>query len=127
MRQRSNDSSSGLLVDNNRHLTVDIARTGSAITISVAGELDIAGRDLVVTTVEQVLAGRRHLQTMRVDVTAVTFIDSAGLRSLTLACENARHHGLVFYLVVARSGPVGDFLVLAEMTDWFQTHSGATR
>jgi anti-anti-sigma factor len=117
--------SSGVLVSGERHLTVDVVRTGSSITIYVAGELDIAGRDPVLTTVEQNLAGRRHLKTMRVDVTAVTFIDSAGLRSLTQACEMARQRDLVFYLMVARSGPIGDFLVLAEMKNWFKAHSGA--
>ena len=116
-------SSNGVVVGNEPQLTVSAERAGSTIAIAVAGELDIAVRSLVTTKVAEVLAGRRHLKLMRVDVTAVTFIDSSGLRSLTLACEMAREHGLGFVLVITRSGRVADLLALAGMNAWFEARS----
>ena len=118
-------SSSGVLISKEPQLTVTAERGGSIVEIYVAGELDIAVRGLVTMNVAEVLAGKRQLTMLRVDVTAVTFIDSSGLRSLALACETARQHGLGFVLVVARSGPVGDLLEVAGMNEWFEKRSSA--
>lgn len=131
MQQRSNGyadrrSFSGVVASEEPQLTVSAERMGSVIEIHVTGELDIAVRHLVTGTVEQVLAaGWRRLKMMRVDLTEVTFIDSAGLRSLTLACEMARERDLAFVLVVARPGPVADLLILAGLKEWFDARSGA--
>lgn len=70
-------SSSGVLIGKEPQLTVIAERGGSIVDIYVAGELDIAVRGLVTTKVAEVLAGKRQLTMLRVDVTAVTFIDSS--------------------------------------------------
>jgi anti-anti-sigma factor len=104
--------------DGDEHLTVSHRRTGSIGEITVAGEPDIAVRHLVTADVQEALTDTR-VQLLRIDVTRVTFVDASGLRSLTLAREMTGERGLRLVLVVARTGPVGDLLVLVGLKDWF--------
>jgi anti-anti-sigma factor len=65
-------------------------------TIVIAGELDMAGVPQVTAAVEQVL--RRPVKRVEVDASQLTFIDSAGVQSLLVACHTAQAANVGFHM-----------------------------
>ncbi|WP_412538847.1 STAS domain-containing protein [Longispora sp. K20-0274] len=86
----------------------------AAIRLRVAGEVDIAGHDLLL---HAVLAAVRAegVGRVRVDLSAVTFLDSTGVGVL-IAGRNAAHEHNVGYEVIGATGMVRDVLDLAGVT-----------
>lgn len=92
-------------------------RDGDVLRVTVSGELDLQVEPQVVEAVRDALdaggAGRLVL-----DVTAVEFIDSSGLRALLTSCTLAGRAGMDASLAVA-PGPVPRLLQVAGVRDWF--------
>lgn len=73
-------------------LVVGIDREGDALAVRAAGELDLATASLLEEALWQ--AFEQHgASSIVVDLTAVRFIDAAGLRLLTWAAGSSRENG----------------------------------
>jgi anti-anti-sigma factor len=79
------------------------------VAITATGELDIA----VAPELESALAAE-DASAVLVDLTEVTFLDSAGLRVLLLASERLRRAETPLALAVAPESPVRRMLSLTE-------------
>ncbi len=64
---------------------LDVAATDGLTTIAVAGELDLASADAFTATIAEGLAAGSVL----VDLSALTFMDSSGVRALNTALREA--------------------------------------
>src|ERR1700722_11562502 len=77
------------------HLEIGIQTTGEQSTVTLAGELDIAATPEVITLMGGTVEGSKAVL---LDIEAVTFMDSAGLRCV-LVCERlCRDAGVAFAL-----------------------------
>lgn len=81
-----------------------------AVEVHVSGEMDLAGSECLLT-----LAGDDHLSDLVVDLSGVTFVDSAGMRPLLRAWELMRRRGARLTLT-RPSAVVADFLRIAGYT-----------
>jgi anti-sigma B factor antagonist len=72
-------------------LGIDVARTRGRVVLALEGELDLA----TVPLLEETLAGAyaSDASQILVDLSALTFIDAAGLRALLLADLRSRRDG----------------------------------
>lgn len=85
-----------------------------AVEVHVSGDMDLAGSECLLVHL-LTLAGDDHLSNLVVDLSEVTFIDSAGMRPLLRAWELMRRRGA--RLSIARpSAVVADFLRIAGYT-----------
>jgi anti-sigma B factor antagonist len=73
-------------------LVVGIDREGDALAIRAAGELDLATASLFEEALWQAFEDH-GASSIVVDLTAVRFIDAAGLRLLTWAAGSSRENG----------------------------------
>jgi len=107
---------------NNNCLTVSEAADG---TISVVGDIDMAGGPLLEAAIEQREAalGTTSSGDIVLDLEAVHFIDSSGLRSLLTAARRAghRHSALTLHAV----GP--EIIRLLEITGTLDQFTIASR
>jgi len=71
------------------HLDIAIRATGEEATVTLAGELDFAAAPEVTSSLERLSGESRAIV---LDIEAVTFIDSAGLRCI-LVCEGLCRDG----------------------------------
>lgn len=71
-------------------LTIESASVDTAVTLTVVGEVDPHTTDQLDEAVDAALADRPHLV---LDFAGVTFIDSAGLRSLIRALRRSEEAG----------------------------------
>lgn len=105
-------------------LAFTVVATADTIRIGFAGELDVAVEHQVLDAVATAIANNaEQARSIHVDVTAVTFIDSSGLRSLVRSCTHTTDHGLAFTLTTARHGLVPRVLDIAGLTTWFDEHA----
>ena len=81
MSAEDSESSKGLL-------EIDVSETGGVRRLRLRGELDLAGIDRF----ERLVTGAGPA-TFVVDLRALTFIDSSGLRALIMADERVRADG----------------------------------
>jgi anti-anti-sigma factor len=91
---------------------------GSAATIALIGELDIA----VVADVREVVklvVDNEGLTAVHLDATRVTFIDSTGLMILMRARQTVEDYFLSFTIATANSGPVARLGGLCGLDRWF--------
>jgi anti-sigma B factor antagonist len=93
---------------------VTFARMGSADVVRLAGEIDLAnapeiGREIVRHT------GRSGA--VLIDLTAVSFLDSAGVRLLDALVGDLDRSGTPIRLVVGESGPARMTLQLCAFRD----------
>ena len=101
----------------------DLASEDGAAVLRITGDLDIAAEDDAVAAVAAVLATEPAPAHLVLDLSAVEFMDSSGLRAVVLADQKLRAQGLRFALV--RGGePVHRVFELTRMTDrltWVDT------
>jgi anti-anti-sigma factor len=91
---------------------VEVERSGTRAVVTLYGDLDLIVERQVVETIAGAIA-MDGLQSLHIDTTRVTFIDSSGLRSLLLSREAVLDQGLEFSLAIAATGSVARLLVLA--------------
>ncbi len=87
------------------------------IVVVLEGELDLAVVGRVETQVKQLLEA--GFASIVLDLRAVTFVDSTGLRLLLRLDVAARAHGCAFALLDS-AGPVSRLLALTGLSDRFQ-------
>jgi stage II sporulation protein AA (anti-sigma F factor antagonist) len=98
--------------------SVEATGTSDQVVVVVAGEVDLAAADLLRDELDRrIVAGG----TMAIDCSAITFIDSMGLRALIEAQRKANEVGARFRLA-AVPGPVARVLDLAGVTALFAIH-----
>ncbi len=91
---------------------MDVRASDAQTRFVLAGELDIATADELGTQLEAAAIGADgHLV---IDLTAVTFMDSTGLRKLITAHREAEEHGYAFTIVTGES-PAKRVLELTRM------------
>jgi anti-sigma B factor antagonist len=89
--------------------------------IAVTGELDIATAPDLCARLD---ANRgRGQPRMLVDLTAVDFCDSTGLRALLGAASEVRAHGGRFAIVCAAAGAVARLLDVVGASEWMAIHT----
>jgi anti-anti-sigma factor len=94
---------------------------GGVRVIAVAGELDIASAPTLCARLDATRIGRRPK--LLVDLTAVDFCDSTGLRALLGAASEVRAHGGRFAIVCPPSGDVARLLEVVGAGEWMAIHS----
>lgn len=90
---------------------------GDRVTLQVHGELDLSTSDAVEREVQE-LRGR-GARAIVLDLRALAFIDSSGLRLLLQLDAEARADGFEL-AIAAGDGPVRRLLELTDLTDDFQ-------
>jgi anti-sigma B factor antagonist len=96
------------------HLEIEIGTTGEQSTVTLAGELDIAAAPEVIKLMGGVVEGSTAVL---LDIEAVTFMDSAGLRCV-LVCERlCRDAGIAFALTPG-SPRIRRLFAVAGLLDW---------
>ena len=83
-------------VEPGQELTVSIRREARSAVIELAGELDLHESRRLSAAVAEILSERVEL--VELDATALTFIDSAGLRAILLARAGAAEQGVTFLI-----------------------------
>jgi anti-sigma B factor antagonist len=101
--------------------SVDEHEEGGVRVIAVAGELDIATAPELCARLNTSRIGRRPR--LLVDLTAVDFCDSTGLRALLGAASEVRAHGGRFAVVCAPRGDVARLLEIVGAAEWMAVHS----
>jgi anti-sigma B factor antagonist len=78
-------------------LTVSVGEEGDTLTVTVAGELDVS----TVPAFNKELSELRHSSatTLKLDLSATTFMDSTGLSAVLVAEMHARMRGQRFVVV----------------------------
>lgn len=87
------------------------------ITVQVAGELDLVSEDRLLSVVHDAIDGRSTQQVV-LDLAAVEFIDSSGLRAVLRGQQLVCGTGAKFALIVG-DGPVARLFALAGVEDRF--------
>lgn len=90
---------------------VAIERGTDGLTITIAGEIDLANVDRVASQVSEAIAPPRTT----VDMTAVRYIDSSGVRLLMDLARSCEAVGSTFDVRVAKDGMVARVISLAEL------------
>jgi anti-anti-sigma factor len=93
---------------------IDTSSTESGITIKLAGELDSATCGELVESFEQLVAD--HAGKVILDLDALTFIDSAGLRAI-IVIERTAGERDVAVTIHSPTGPVADLLLLTGIRE----------
>jgi anti-sigma B factor antagonist len=88
--------------------------------IAVAGDLDLATAPELCSRLDATRAGRRPQ--LLVDLTAVDFCDSTGLRALLGAASEVRAHGGRFAIACPPSGEVARLLEIVGAGEWMAIH-----
>jgi len=101
------------VTDPETHLEITTERDGDTYVVRLAGELDVAGTDLVdraLTQAEESDAGR-----ILVDIDRLEFIDSHGLRTLLRAHRRDEESGAGRLRVTRGRGHVAELLRLTAI------------
>jgi anti-sigma B factor antagonist len=77
--------------------TVDVETTSSYVTVTVAGELDMADADRVGQVLEDAAAADRPI--VRLELSGLTFADSSAVKAIILGAKAAEAHGVTYELV----------------------------
>ncbi|HEY2793000.1 MAG TPA: STAS domain-containing protein [Micromonosporaceae bacterium] len=93
-------------------LRVSPARQGSTEVLALVGELDLASRKVVIDAVTEAL-GDGTVAAIRLDLSALTFLDCSGIGALVTARTQAEEKGVR----VTLSGATGMPLRLLRMTE----------
>jgi anti-sigma B factor antagonist len=101
--------------------SVDERDESGVRVIAVAGELDIATAPQLCARLDATRVGRRPQ--LLVDLSAVDFCDSTGLRALLGAASEVRAHGGRFAIVCPASGDVARLLEIVGAGEWLAIHS----
>lgn len=87
---------------------IEISHTESGATIELGGELDSATYPLLVERFDELVAAGERGQVL-LDLTGVTFIDSAGMRAIIVIERSAQEHDVAL-AVRPPAGPVSELL-----------------
>jgi anti-sigma B factor antagonist len=101
--------------------SVDEHEEGGVRVVAVSGELDIATAPTLCARLDATRVGRRPR--LLVDLTAVDFCDSTGLRALLGAASEVRAHGGRFAIVCPPSGDVARLLEVVGAGEWMGIHA----
>ena len=82
--------------DMNDSLTITLTPSSEALVISIEGDLDAASADHVVLTVDSHLTNG---SSVLLDASGITFLDSAGLRSLLTLRSHAAANGATISII----------------------------
>lgn len=99
-------------------LSLSNHRDGATVTVVVGGEIDISTVDQLAAEIDA--AARHGAGSMIVDLSDVTFIDSAGISALLKGRRDADGHGQI-YQVTGATGMVRQIL---DLTGVWQHLSG---
>jgi anti-sigma B factor antagonist len=93
---------------NRRMVTITPARTGPVSVLTVSGEIDLASGPRLRAALDEILDDPGPAATaiagIVVDLTAVTFLGSAGLAVLVDAHEHAAQRGIALKIVIEGPG-----------------------
>jgi anti-sigma B factor antagonist len=104
-------------VDKHVPFVVRPEREGSVLRVMVSGELDLYTEGELRAAVTAALVEGPPQKTI-VDLSALQFLDSSGLRGLLVCRDRARAAGSSFALAVV-PGPVTRLLAVAGVETWF--------
>lgn len=93
---------------------VSFSRMGRADLVRVAGEIDLANAPAIG---RQIVAHVTESGAVLIDLTAVSFLDSAGVRLLDTLVGNLDDHGTAIRLVVGETGAARMTLQLCAFRD----------
>jgi len=93
---------------------VTFSRMGRAELVRVAGEIDLANAPAIG---RQIVAHVTEAGAVLIDLTAVSFLDSAGVRLLDALVGNLDDHGKAIRLVVGETGAARMTLQLCAFRD----------
>jgi anti-anti-sigma factor len=96
-------------------------RVGDCLEVKIVGELDLNVEVEVINTVEGALVANGPIAQLRLDVTAVRFIDSSGIRALLTCHHKAQADGLDVTFLTTPNGPVQRLFTLAGLDEWLVT------
>ena len=96
------------------HLEIGIRAAGEQSTVTLAGELDIAAAPEVITLMGGVVEGSTAVL---LDIEAVTFMDSAGLRCV-LVCERLCRDAGVAFALTPGSPRIRRLFAVAGLLHW---------
>lgn len=103
-------------------LVISAWRDGNRAVVQLGGELDLHGSDRLTAEVKRLLhddspqSAKRRIERVEIDARELTFADSAGLRAVLLARNEAQTTGATF-TVVAVSAPVERVIEMAGLSD----------
>jgi anti-anti-sigma factor len=97
---------------------IDVEKRETAVRVTLSGELDYARAGTLRERLEQVEAEGPEM--LLIDLRGLSFMDSSGLRELTLAVRRGRVAGRRVVLVKGR-GPVDDVLQITRAGDMLET------
>jgi anti-sigma B factor antagonist len=87
---------------------------GSALVLTVAGDVDLASAPELSRAIELVPSA---VAVVVADLTAVTFLDSSGINALLRGQRELASSGIAFRVVTAAGGPVRRVLELMQLTE----------
>ena len=93
---------------------VTFSRMGRADLVRLAGEIDLANASAIG---RQIVAHVADAGAVLIDLTAVSFLDSAGVRLLDALVGNLDDHGTAIRLVVGETGVARTTLQLCAFRD----------
>jgi anti-sigma B factor antagonist len=96
--------------------SVSVLRSKPALKMQIRGELDLAAEPAIVDALLQAMADNADLTVVDLDVTAVEFIDSYGVRALLRCRDVAAARGRELQLTDVE-GPVTRLLELVGIDD----------
>jgi len=103
---------------NDSPLEMTILADGADVVVRLTGELDITAEDVLLPAVAAFITERPDTQSVCIDLTDVSFVDSSGLRSLLLCRQHADEVGVSCELTVV-DGPVTRLLALSGLDTYF--------
>ena len=110
------------MTDNSQDsMNISTSRQGDTVVVTLTGELDLHSSELLAASVDEALATAPNV--VEIDADALTFADSAGLRSLLSAREAAEQHGAILRLGRV-SAPLGRLLDMTGLREVFEFAAG---
>lgn len=80
----------------------EVESNADGVRIRVRGEIDLAVADNLQKWIAEAIAATPGTTRAEVDLAAVTFLDSTGIRALVLAQRDAQEHGVLMRICGAR-------------------------
>lgn len=100
--------------------SVTVEARDDAIFLLCKGELDLAGQQKLISTVESAwTTAPPSLSRVVLDASEITFIDSSGLHALLMCRDRVAAQGVEFLLRAPAGGPVERLVDLAGVRPWF--------
>ena len=98
---------------------METRRAGDCVRVIASGEIDMAAEEAVVNAVAAALAALGAAELV-LDLTMISFIDSAGLRAVLRARDCATSRDTRFVVVAVAGGPVARLFEMAGVADWLR-------